>query len=80
VSINAPDAGTYLEVCRPDAGEKAFGAVVDFIRRAGASTMECTVTALDYPEIDIEATRRLVESIPGAAFRVRKYHLASPAV
>ena len=51
---------------------------LDFIRLAAASRMECTVTALDYPEVDLEATRTLVESIPGAKFRVRKYHF--PAV
>ena len=80
ISLNAPDAGTYVMVCRPDAGEKAFAAVVDFIGRAASSEMECAVSALDYPEVDIEATRELVESIPGTHFRARKYHLASPAV
>ena len=80
ISLNAPDTGTYVMICRPDAGEKAFAAVVDFIGRAASSEMECTVSALDYPEVDLEATRELVESIPGARFRVRKYHLASPAV
>jgi TatD DNase family protein len=80
VSLNAPDADTYTLICRPDAGEKAFAAVVDFIGRAAASTMECAVTALDYPDVDMEATRALVDSIPGAVFRARKYHLASPVV
>ena len=80
VSLNAPDAGTYVMICRPDAGEKAFAAVLDFIGRAASSGMECCVSALDYPEVDMEATRRLIESIPGTRFRARKYHLASPAV
>jgi TatD DNase family protein len=80
VSLNAPDEATYMNVCRPDAGERAFAAVVDFIERAASSEMECTVSALDYPGIDLEATRKLVESIPGARFRARKYHLASPAM
>lgn len=80
VSLNAQNAATYVMICRPDAGEKAFAAVVDFIGRAASSEMECSVSALDYPDVDMEATRALVESIPGAAFRARKYHLASPAV
>ena len=80
VSLNAPDAGTYVMICRPDAGEKAFAAVLDFIGRSASSEMECAVSALDYPEVDMEATRKLVETIPGARFRARKYHLASPAV
>ena len=78
ISLNAPDAATYDLICRPDAGAQAFDAVVDFIRRAASSRMECVVTALDYPEVDVDATRRLVESIPGADFRERKYHMASP--
>lgn len=76
VSLNAPDSGSYVDICKPDAGEKAFDAVIDFIKRAAASRMRCVVTALDYPSVDLEATRALVESIPGAAFRVRKYHFA----
>ncbi|HSG29714.1 MAG TPA: TatD family nuclease-associated radical SAM protein, partial [Candidatus Krumholzibacterium sp.] len=74
ISLNAPDAATYMEICRPDLGAKAFPAVVDFIKAVAASRMECIVTALDYPDVDLVATRRLVESIPGASFRVRKYH------
>ncbi|MDD3643242.1 MAG: TatD family nuclease-associated radical SAM protein, partial [Candidatus Krumholzibacteria bacterium] len=80
VSLNAPDSRTYARICRPDAGEKAFEGVLDFIRRAAASPMECAVTALDYPGVDLEATRRLVETIPGARLRVRTYHTAAPAV
>jgi TatD DNase family protein len=79
VSLNAPDAATYIRLCRPDAGEKAFDGVLDFIGRAGSSTMECVVTALDYPGVDLEATRRLAESIPGARFRARTYHTAAAA-
>ncbi len=75
ISLNAHDAGSYVHLCRPDAGEKAFAAVLDFIRRAAASRMECTVTVLDHPEVDVEACRKLVASIPKAKFRVRRYHL-----
>ncbi|MCK4537469.1 MAG: YchF/TatD family DNA exonuclease [Candidatus Krumholzibacteria bacterium] len=78
ISLNAQDRETYMSVCKPDMGEKAFDAVLDFIRAAAASTMDCMVTALDYPDVDLEATRALVESIPGAKFRIRKYHF--PAV
>jgi TatD DNase family protein len=76
VSLNAHDAASYVRLCRPDAGERAFAAVVDFIRRAAASRLECTVTVLDHPEVDVEACRRLVASIPKAKFRVRRYFLA----
>jgi TatD DNase family protein len=77
ISLNAHDKDTYMRLCRPDAGAKAYDAMLDFIRKAAASQMECTVTTLDCPEIDVEASRGLVETIPGAAFRVRRYHFTS---
>ncbi|HUV36222.1 MAG TPA: TatD family hydrolase [Patescibacteria group bacterium] len=80
VSLNAPDRYTYRELCRPDAGEGVFDSVVDFIRKAAASRMKCMVTALDYPEVDIERCGALVRSIPGATFSVRRYHLSSPVI
>jgi len=75
ISLNAHDKESYVRLCRPDAGEKAFDAVIDFIRRVAGSRMECTVTALDHPDVNIEACRALVASIPGARFRVRRFHL-----
>jgi TatD DNase family protein len=77
VSLNAPDRYTYRNLCRPDAGERAFDSAIDFIRKAALSQMQCMVTALDYPEVDIERCRSLVESVPGALFSVRKHHLSS---
>ena len=75
VSLNAHDRSAYVRLCRPDAGEKAFDAVMDFIRRAAASRMECTVTVLDHPDVNVEACRTLVASIPRARFRVRRYYI-----
>ncbi len=74
VSLNAHDRASYARICRPDAGEKAFDAVLDFIKRAAASRMACTVTVLDYPGVDVEACRALVSDIPRAKFRVRTYY------
>ena len=58
-------------------GKKAFEAVLDFAKKAAASRMECTLTVLDHPGVDIEAARALTESIPGAEFRVRTYHICT---
>ncbi len=78
VSLNAPDRETYENLCRPDAGEKAFDAALDFIRRAAGSSMECVVTAVEYPGVDLGAVEKLVSSIPRAKFRIRKYHITVP--
>lgn len=74
VSLNAHDGKTYLRLCRPDTGDRAFDSVLDFIRKAAASRMECMVTALDHPVVDLDKCRDLIGSIPGAAFRVRRYN------
>lgn len=74
ISLNAHDRASYARLCRPDAGEKAFDAVIDFIKRAAASRMACAVTVLDCPGVDVEACRALVSSIPRARFRVRTYY------
>ncbi|UCF04232.1 MAG: YchF/TatD family DNA exonuclease [bacterium] len=74
VSLNAPDRDTYMHLCRPDAGVRAFDSLIDFIRKASASALDCEVTALDCPEIDTDRCRTLVEGIPGARFRTRKFH------
>jgi TatD DNase family protein len=76
ISLGAHDRESYVRLCRPDAGEKAFDAVIDFLRRAAASPMECTATVLDHPDVNIDACRALVASIPRAKFRVRTYHLS----
>lgn len=76
VSLNAPEADTYERLCRPDFGGRSFGAVVDFIEKAAGSGMKCTVTALDYEGVDLDACRRLTETIPGAEFQIRHYHHA----
>jgi TatD DNase family protein len=77
VSLNAPDRNTYIRLCRPDAGARAFDSLMDFIRKASASSLECEVTALDCPEIDTDRCRALVEGIQGARFRIRKFHFTT---
>ncbi len=79
ISLNAPDRESYVRLCSPDFGGRAYDAVVDFIRRAAESRMECTVTAVDYEGVDIEACRELVAKIEGAAFRVRRYRFTGAA-
>ncbi len=76
VSLGAHDAASYARLCRPDrGGERTFDAVLDFIGRASASKMQCTVTVLDYPGVDVDAARALAAEFPGAAFRLRRYHI-----
>jgi len=72
VSLNTADARQYSQLCRPEFGQKAHGAVVEFIRGAKASIGDVSVTVVALPDVDIEAARRLAAEL-GVGFRVRQY-------
>jgi len=72
VSLNAPDAATYGQICNTPFGEMGFEAVCSFIREAQVHIPQVVASAVTVPGIDIDACRRLAESL-GAEFRVREY-------
>jgi len=72
VSLNAPDAATYGQICNTPFGETGFEAVCSFIREAQGHIPQVVASAVTVPGIDIDACRRLAESL-GAEFRVREY-------
>lgn len=69
VSLNAPDAETYEQLCAP-AVSGAFPAVVSFMREAVAAEIAVTATAVTVPGLDLKAVRDLAGSV-GASFRAR---------
>ena len=73
VSLNAPDAETYARICPNRYGAASFPALLDFLREAPAHVPSVVATAVDLPGLDVGAVRRLAESIPGVAFRLRPY-------
>jgi len=72
VSLNAPDAATYGEICNTPFGEAGFEAVCMFIREAQKCIPQVVASAVTVPGIDIDACRRLAESL-GVEFRAREY-------
>jgi len=72
VSLNTADPAQYEELCRSGRGKDAFDSVVGFIRSARENGIGVTVTALDYPDVDLDTVRRMAEEL-GAEFRPRKY-------
>lgn len=70
VSLNAQDAETYNRHCRPLL-PGAFGAVLDFAKRAREFVPEVTLTAIDgLPGVDIGACQRIAADL-GVGFRRR---------
>ncbi|MBL0225593.1 MAG: YchF/TatD family DNA exonuclease [Geobacteraceae bacterium] len=72
VSLNAPDAATYREICNTPFSDAGFDAVCAFIREAHQHIPQVVASAVTVPGIDIEACRRLAVSL-GAEFRVREF-------
>lgn len=74
VSLNAQDAKTYAKYCHSKYGEKAFFAVLDFIREAKRYIPDVWATIVTLDGVDIEACRKLAEGELGVKFRVRPYN------
>ncbi len=71
ISLNAPTAEQYQEICRSRYGLKAFDAMLDFARECVGTIPEVVMSVVDVlsPE-DIEKCRKIAEDI-GATFRLR---------
>jgi TatD DNase family protein len=74
VSLNAPDSETYLNLVKTPYGDKAFPAILWFLKEAKKYITKVTATVVAVPDLDVEACRRLVEDEIGVAFRVREYN------
>ena len=74
VSLNAPDAATHVRLCPSRHGERAWPAVVEFLRAARDRIGVVTATVVAVPGLDVEACRRIAEEL-GVGFRVRPYNV-----
>lgn len=73
ISLNAPNAEKYDDVCHSEFGLEAFPAILKFAAEAGLYVPKVYMTVVDtMPQADIDECRRICEGL-GAIFRVRKY-------
>jgi len=74
ISLNSPHTDEYVKIVRPEYGEEAFQAMLDFA--AGCAKyidkVYMTVVATTLPDEDIELAGTIAESC-GAVLRVREY-------
>ncbi|MEE8483819.1 MAG: TatD family hydrolase [Nitrospinota bacterium] len=76
VSLNAADAETYAELCRPTFGEEAFDELCSFIERSKKLLPSVSATAVNLPSgVDIEEVRKFAEEKLKVKFRLRAYDL-----
>ncbi|HKL25352.1 MAG TPA: TatD family nuclease-associated radical SAM protein [Desulfuromonadales bacterium] len=73
VSLNAPNAAQYQEICQSAYGEAAYAAVQQFLKEAGQWIPSVTATAVSLPGVDIAACRQVARQL-GVAFRERPYN------
>jgi len=71
VSLNAPDAGAYAELCNPQQGERAYHAVLDFIGQAKRYVPEVVASVVTVADVDLPAVRKLAEQQLGVPLRER---------
>lgn len=74
ISLNAPRADEYQELCRSRYGEDAFDALQKFASLAKKYVDNVVFSVVDktMPDEDIEACRKIAENC-GVSFRVREY-------
>ncbi len=70
VSLNAANAQTYSEICKPTFDE-AYEAVIDFIQKA-ILLLEVEITAVRLPEVDLAKVQAIATNF-GVVFKVREY-------
>lgn len=73
ISLNAKDSDAYMRLCRPEYGEAAYDAVLDFTRESIKHIPEVWLTVVDVISAhDIELCRSVAEK-EGVQFKVRHY-------
>lgn len=70
VSLNAGDAETYGEICRPTF-EGAYEAVKEFFQKA-KPVLQVEATAVRMPEVDLAKAKAVADCL-GVEFRIREY-------
>mgnify|MGYP001577885395 FL=1 len=73
VSLNAPDSATYQKLVKTPYGDKAFPAIMWFLKEAKKHIAKVVATVVAVPGLDVEACRRLAEDEIAVTFRVREY-------
>lgn len=71
MSLNAPTREQYERIVRSDWPDRAFASMQEFAREAVAQGIKVTMSVVEIPNLDVEACRRIAESV-GAEFRLRK--------
>ena len=73
ISLNAPNRKMYNKICRPDSGEDAFDAIIEFAKECRKYIPKVELTVVGIPEVDIKESKKISDDL-GVPFRVRTYY------
>ncbi|MBI5400319.1 radical SAM protein [Candidatus Saganbacteria bacterium] len=73
ISLNATSNENYVQRCNPEFGDKAFPAVIDFIKKSKKYIPQVEISAVDLPDVDRLACEKLAQDI-GVKLRLRPYY------
>ncbi|MDR4509422.1 MAG: YchF/TatD family DNA exonuclease [Candidatus Brocadiaceae bacterium] len=74
ISLNADTAEKYDALCKSVYGERAYSALIQFIKDARQAIPHVQVSLVDAPGVDIEKCRKIADEL-GVDFRIRKYNV-----
>lgn len=74
ISLNADTAEKYEDICKPVFGEKAYPALIQFIKDAKQAIPNVQVSIVEIPGVDVEKCKKIAREL-GVDFRVRKYNV-----
>jgi len=73
ISLNAENAEKYEKICKPVFKDRAYPALIQFIKDASNVVPNVKVSIVDMSDIDVEKCKKIAEEL-GVEFRVRKYN------
>jgi TatD DNase family protein len=71
ISLNAPLGSDYDAICAPVFGERAYSAILEFIKGCVAAGIDVEVTCLDFIGEGAVAEVKDIAEKAGASFRLR---------
>lgn len=72
ISLNAHAPENYMELCQPALGEKAYPAVLEFVRECKLYIPQVVLSVVKWPGVDVAKCSEIARSM-GVDFRVRTY-------
>ncbi len=72
ISLNAHNSEAYLKITQSPYGEKAFPAVLDFVRRSTFYIPKVVLSVVRYPGVDIGEATKITRDL-GVELRIREH-------